>query len=199
MLQSHFGQLLWQLGVYQGARIAVAVSGGVDSIALLSLATKWAENGRFPEGNFGKHASWLEYSPKLCVLLYYCAGGHPRPIALTVDHNLREGSRQEAEHACKVADLLGAPSKRFELRRNEVWPPRKTGDLLLLARQHRYSFLYQECCCSAIPVLLTAHHAGNFSWTPIFNIADCRSSLMQADYFLQKWFIALQNPVSNPP
>ena len=61
-----FAALLRQLGPIEADRVAVAVSGGRDSMALLLLAEIWAH----------RHAKRL--------------------IALTVDHGLRPDSRGEA-------------------------------------------------------------------------------------------------------
>ncbi len=62
-------------------RIAVAVSGGPDSLALLYLIAGWVK-GRNPE---------------------------PEITALTVDHRLRPSSREEAEAVAKQAARLGVP------------------------------------------------------------------------------------------
>ncbi|MBZ0214942.1 MAG: hypothetical protein K8F25_00175, partial [Fimbriimonadaceae bacterium] len=62
-------------------RIALAVSGGPDSTALLALAARWVcSNGNFPE-----------------------------LLALTVDHGLRPESRQEAAQVADWAARLGVP------------------------------------------------------------------------------------------
>jgi tRNA(Ile)-lysidine synthase len=62
--------------------IALAVSGGQDSIALLALAAAWA----------GK-------------------GGRPEVHVLTVDHGLRAGSRQEAEGVAAIAARFGISAR----------------------------------------------------------------------------------------
>ncbi|APR98118.1 tRNA lysidine(34) synthetase TilS [Wolbachia endosymbiont of Folsomia candida] len=62
-------------------QIAVAVSGGIDSIVLLHLITNWTKK---------KH--------------------HPLPIALTVDHGLRPESKQEANFVVNYAKKLGLES-----------------------------------------------------------------------------------------
>ena len=77
-----------------------------------------------------------------------------------VDHNLRRDSAQEAAQACSVAQSLGLPAKVITLGSTDGWPPEKRGDLLSLARKHRYRALHQECAARNIPVILTAHHAG---------------------------------------
>ena len=61
--------------------VALAVSGGPDSVALLHLAAKWRAD--------------LAKGPKLSVL--------------SVDHGLRPGSREEAERVGRLASALGLP------------------------------------------------------------------------------------------
>jgi tRNA(Ile)-lysidine synthase len=60
-------------------RLALAVSGGPDSVALMQTMAWWAET--------------LEAAPRLSVL--------------TVDHGLRAGSRQEAQQVGSLASALG--------------------------------------------------------------------------------------------
>lgn len=62
--------------------IAVAFSGGPDSLALLILAAQWARS---------RHDARL--------------------IALTVDHGLRAGSAAEAERAARLAASIGVPHR----------------------------------------------------------------------------------------
>ncbi len=62
-------------------RIALAVSGGPDSVALAHLVARWREEG----------------------------GVKPEVTVLTVDHGLRPGSREEALFAGRVASDLGLP------------------------------------------------------------------------------------------
>lgn len=52
MLEKCFSKVFECLGVDRAQRMAVAVSGGADSIALLSLASKWARSGPFPGASF---------------------------------------------------------------------------------------------------------------------------------------------------
>jgi tRNA(Ile)-lysidine synthase len=63
------------------SHLALAVSGGPDSLALMYLAARWRAG--------------LEQGPKLSVL--------------TVDHRLRPGSREEAEMVGRIAKDLGLP------------------------------------------------------------------------------------------
>ncbi len=63
------------------AHVALAVSGGPDSLALLHLAARWRAE----------------------------RAGRPEIIVLTVDHALRAGSRDEAEMVSRTAEALGLP------------------------------------------------------------------------------------------
>ena len=74
-----FACLMARFGAFEPrARIAIAVSGGPDSMALLALACRWA---RARAGSV---------------------------VAITVDHGLRGGSADEAAEALKQARQLGA-------------------------------------------------------------------------------------------
>ena len=83
------------------------------------------------------------------------------PLALVVDHNLREGSASEALHACSIAEQLGVEAKLFKLGLSTAWPPSNKSDVLSLARQLRYAEIYHHCCRENIFTLMTGHHAGN--------------------------------------
>lgn len=73
-----FAELMQPFAPFEpGARIACAVSGGVDSMALLLLLAQWCQHS-----------------------------GHELLI-LTVDHGLRSGSSEEAEAVMRQARLLG--------------------------------------------------------------------------------------------
>jgi tRNA(Ile)-lysidine synthase len=62
-------------------RLALAVSGGPDSVALMHLAARWRET----------------------------RGGTPELSVLTVDHGLRPESREEAQMVGRMAAALGLP------------------------------------------------------------------------------------------
>ncbi len=78
MIQSHFNQLFTELLANEKPeKIAVAVSGGADSVALLHLASDWART----------HAAEL--------------------VVFTVDHHLRPESKEELCYVRELADSLG--------------------------------------------------------------------------------------------
>lgn len=63
--------------------IALAVSGGPDSLALLDTVARWRQ----------------------------ARGGRPEVIVLTVDHRLQEGSEAIAERVLRIAEGLGLPAR----------------------------------------------------------------------------------------
>lgn len=104
------------------SRLALAVSGGPDSLALLSLVHRWR-------------------------------GPDAATVVLTVDHDLREGSRAEAETVAQAAKVLGLPHAILTWRHGPV-----AGRVQARARQARYDLMAAYCTAHGIPALLTAHH-----------------------------------------
>ncbi len=76
-LESLFQDIMDGFAVYNN-KVAVAVSGGIDSIVLLHLITSWAEKRQYPS-----------------------------PIALAVNHGLRPESQEEVEFVVSYAKELG--------------------------------------------------------------------------------------------
>ena len=113
----------------------VAVSGGPDSMALLHLAARWRDRG-------GPHIH-----------------------AATVDHDLRAGSRAEAETVALWAGALNIPHRIL------TW----TGDrpkarLQELARAARYRLLEDMAREVGAEVVLTGHHADDQAETILFRL-----------------------------
>jgi tRNA(Ile)-lysidine synthase len=101
-------------------KIAVAVSGGADSVALTLLMKRWA----------------------LCPI-----------IALTVDHQLRPESGNEAKI---VQSWMQTQSIEHHIL---TWShPYLTSGLQQKARQARYHLLSEWCLENKVPTLMTAHH-----------------------------------------
>ena len=113
----------------------VAVSGGPDSMALLHLAARWRDQGG------------------------------PQIQAATVDHDLRAGSRAEAEAVALWAQALNIPHRIL------TW----TGDrpkarLQELARAARYRLLEDLAREIGAEVVLTGHHADDQAETILFRL-----------------------------
>jgi len=107
-------------------RVALAVSGGPDSLAAMHLAARWRAE--------------RDDGPELSVL--------------TVDHDLRPGSRDEALTVGRAADALGLPHAILTWERQ--------GDvgtsLQARARVARYDLMAAYAHAHDIPALVTAHH-----------------------------------------
>jgi tRNA(Ile)-lysidine synthase len=116
--------------------IAVAVSGGVDSLALLNLAFKWVKekNGEV--------------------------------IALTVDHNLRADSSQEA--ASLHLQLTKAGIRHVVLPWR--YSNRPTSNIQAQARVARYDLLTKFCQENHILHLLVGHHLNDQVETLLINL-----------------------------
>ncbi|NUX01053.1 tRNA lysidine(34) synthetase TilS [Wolbachia endosymbiont of Madathamugadia hiepei] len=106
-------------------KVAVAVSGGIDSIALLHLMINWTKKGQCP-----------------------------LPIALTVNHALRQESQEEAEFVVSYAKELGV-EESFILK----WEKQNIkGNVQSQARKARYKLLTKWCKSNDVKHLLIAHH-----------------------------------------
>ena len=104
-------------------RIAVAVSGGADSLALAFMAKE-----------------------QLSVFGYEI-------VALTVNHNLRPTSGDEANYVAQLMRQAGIEHHILEWREEKL----NTG-IEEAARQARYSLLFDWCGQHDVKVLMTAHH-----------------------------------------
>ncbi|QQV74528.1 tRNA(Ile)-lysidine synthase [Rickettsia tillamookensis] len=109
------------------SKIAIAVSGGSDSVALLYLANIWAEKNN------------IELS------------------VISVDHNLREQSKQETHYIQNISNSLNRKhySLSFDHQNN-------FSNLQERAREGRYDLMTNLCLELDILVLLTAHHEDDY-------------------------------------
>ena len=113
----------------------VAVSGGPDSMALLHLAARWRDSGG------------------------------PQIHAATVDHDLRPGSRAEAEAVAQWAGALEIPHTIL------TWTgERPRARVQELARAARYRLLEDLAGQIGAEVLLTGHHADDQAETILFRL-----------------------------
>lgn len=115
------------IGNFGLSKIAVAVSGGSDSVALFYLANIWAEKNN------------IELS------------------VISVDHNLREQSKQETHYIQNISNNLNRKhySLYFDHQNN-------FSNLQERAREGRYDLMTNLCLKLDILVLLTAHHADDY-------------------------------------
>ncbi|ODS00327.1 hypothetical protein AUC68_00680 [Methyloceanibacter methanicus] len=103
---------------------ALAVSGGPDSLALMHMSAGFARRQ-----------------------------GGAAPVVLTVDHDLRAGSRAEAETVARVAEDMGLRHAILTWRHGQV-----DAGLQARARGARYDLMAAYCTAHDIPALVTAHH-----------------------------------------
>lgn len=109
-------------------QIAIAVSGGIDSVSLLLLTHQWQQ----------------QFRPTLKI------------IVLTVDHKLRPTSTIEAEYVQALATALGLESRIFTWQHSAT--AAEIANLEATAREVRYHFLVDFCHQRQIQHLLLAHH-----------------------------------------
>lgn len=105
-------------------KIAVGVSGGADSLALV-----------------------LQLKEQLSVFGYEI-------VALTVNHNLRPNSAQEAEYVAQLMQKYGIEHHILPWTAAD----KDCGCLEEKARKARYELMRQWCTANAVKVLAVAHH-----------------------------------------
>jgi len=115
------------IGDFGLSKIAVAVSGGSDSVALLYLANIWAKKNNI------------------------------ELFVISVDHNLRQQSKQEIEYIQNISNSLNLKhySLSFDHQNN-------FSNLQERARKGRYDLMTNLCKELDILVLLTAHHEDDY-------------------------------------
>ncbi|KAL2116686.1 hypothetical protein VTJ04DRAFT_8854 [Mycothermus thermophilus] len=124
---------------YRAQNICLAVSGGVDSMALAFLTSKLKglDNVKVGDSPIGKlHA-------------------------VVVDHGLRPGSREEAEKVANVLDALDLHGEILAIPWKSLGPgvdPSNLSALETQARQQRYRVIAKYCIANRIISLFTAHH-----------------------------------------
>jgi tRNA(Ile)-lysidine synthase len=136
-----------------GAPMAVAVSGGADSMALMHIAQRA-----------------LELVPPL--LKSMAPPGRPRLMVLTVDHGLRSGSAEDAAWVASQAEAAGLPCRILR------WDGEKpTQGIQAAARAARYRLMHTALIEEAKRydrlerLLLTAHHYEDQAETFLMRLA----------------------------
>ena len=118
------------------SRVGVALSGGGDSIALLHLLTTCFQ------------------------------GLNVKILSATVDHGLRDGSAEEAQHVAGLAAGMGADHEIFHW---QGWQGK--GNLQDQARRARYQLLGDWAKRRHIPVLTLGHTADDQAETVLMRLA----------------------------
>lgn len=116
--------------------LVVAVSGGPDSVALLALLAEWTGQG------------------------------HPRLLAVTVDHGLRPEAAQEALMVGEFCTRLG-----IEHRTRRWQGPKPQAGLQEKARAARYALLAEEARAATATAIVTAHTADDQAETLLMRMA----------------------------
>lgn len=116
--------------------IAVGVSGGPDSLALTTLLSEWCQN----RGN--------------------------KLVALTVDHNLRAESAQEAYYTHSIMQSLGIEHHILTWQDGRA----ELSNLSHKARKARLRLLTDWCKQNAVPTLAVAHTKNDIVETFFINI-----------------------------
>jgi tRNA(Ile)-lysidine synthase len=94
--------------------------------------------------------------PDSLALLLLAAAARPGKVeAATVDHNLRKGSRDEADMVAALCKELGGPHKVLTI----AWEKPPGTAIQELCRARRYQMLNDWATAWGMDVLLTAHHA----------------------------------------
>ncbi|MGF1455364.1 MAG: tRNA lysidine(34) synthetase TilS [Alphaproteobacteria bacterium] len=156
--------------------IALAVSGGGDSMALLRLVQRWAATQQTDMQPDPMERSENEAPPSdrppfrrrpgrsrtsdLPAWLGGTPSGPPPVTLVTVDHGLRAESADEAAWVAKQAQALGLP--HVTLRAEQDSRPDRSvsagsANLQAQARAARYRLLEAWCRENGVPTLLTGH------------------------------------------
>ncbi|MEG9861191.1 MAG: tRNA lysidine(34) synthetase TilS [Parvularculales bacterium] len=123
--------------------LAVAISGGADSLALLLLLVRWRESQKWQDS-------------------------HKRPnlIALTVNHGLRKGTEADTHHVAALCQQWGVP--HHVLR----WIGSKPrSNIQAKAREARYHLMMEWCDREGVEVLGLAHHLEDQAETVLLRLA----------------------------
>ncbi len=106
--------------------------------------------------------------PDSIALLLLAAATRPGAIeAATVDHNLREGSRKEAEMVAALCSKLGVPHQILPIE----WKEKPTTAIQERARRRRYGALADWAKKRGLKTLLTGHHANDQAETLLMRLA----------------------------
>jgi tRNA(Ile)-lysidine synthase len=104
--------------------------------------------------------------PDSLALLLLAAAARPQHVeAATVDHQLREGSREEAEFVAGICERLGVPHQTLPVTVS------RGASLQSQARSARYDALGEWAIGRALNAVATAHHADDQAETLLMRLA----------------------------
>lgn len=138
-----FAGLMRAAGISAGAPVAVAVSGGPDSMALALLAGDWAAEAARTGDNGDIHF-------------------------LTFDHGLR---RESAGEARQTGAWLAAKGLAHHILCWPQTLPKPASDVQAAARKARYAALEAWCVAHDVQFLLLAHHLEDQAETLLMRLA----------------------------
>ena len=139
-LENTFYESLDNLLLYdEGKPIAIAVSGGVDSVSLMVLAVKY----------MNKLLSKLAYNEEALGSMI---------TVIHVDHDLRPESATEAEYVRDLAVKMGVRAVCLKWEHGYSDKDVKIPNLQEKARLARYGMMMKKCKELGIEILLTGHH-----------------------------------------
>jgi tRNA(Ile)-lysidine synthase len=142
---------------FAGEPVALAVSGGVDSIALLYWYATAMCQKKINDGG----VSFFETDLSKVTF----RESHPTTIILHVNHHLRPESTAEAEYVRDTAAALGLRCVILD------WTGDKpTAGLEAAARKARYNLMLDWCRDNNVGVLMTAHQADDQIETFLMNL-----------------------------
>ncbi|KAK3067526.1 hypothetical protein LTR53_015561 [Teratosphaeriaceae sp. CCFEE 6253] len=121
---------------------SLAISGGVDSMAMASLCSEAVRHGLL----------------------------HPLLVGFIVDHELREGSTQEAHGVAEELRRLHIEPRVLTLDWRQHENPRGLDHLEHAARKLRYQAIGKACCEHGTDSLLVAHHADDQAETVLMRL-----------------------------
>ncbi|KAF7861998.1 hypothetical protein EAF04_007878 [Stromatinia cepivora] len=135
--------------------LGLAVSGGVDSMALAALCMQMKNNYiPFASDGYPIHLNKIDFR------------------AIIVNHGVRDGSLEEAQKVMKVLESLGMTSRILTLPWKDVTGnPSKLPNFESLARKYRFQAIGKYCQKSDISSLLLGHHSDDQAETVVMRLA----------------------------
>jgi tRNA(Ile)-lysidine synthase len=162
--EEEFAALMEAVGVCAG-RVAVAVSGGPDSMAL-ALCVKQMSEVRCRMSDDPSPAKSKDLLRKSKILRPLPQGERDSPVAFIVDHGLREESSAEAAEVQRRLAAIGVESEILTWGHGAV-----TSRVHVQARKARYDLLIEACKRRGIRDLLLAHQREDQAETILMRFA----------------------------